>query len=149
MHRLGGASLEALEERGVLAVDGQEEPSPTLARRERELACGDEALLVGEREGDAALESPERGRQAREADDCVEDDVGLGSVEERREVAADLGVLDSALRGEVVELVRARGERAGIELWIGVDDLERLTPDRPRGAENRDPLHDQSVRVSL
>ena len=84
MHRLGGASLEALEERGVLAVDWEKEPSPTLARRQREFAGGDEALLVGECERDSAFERPERGRQAREADDGVEDDVGLGAVEKRR-----------------------------------------------------------------
>jgi hypothetical protein len=61
VHRLGSASLEALKQRGVLAVDGQEEPASTLAGRESELACGDETFLVGQREGDAALERPERG----------------------------------------------------------------------------------------
>ena len=65
------------------------------------------------------------------------------------EVAADLGMLNTTLRGEAVELVRPRGERAGVKLWIGVDDLERLATDRSCGAENRDPLHDQSLRVSL
>ena len=44
----------------MLAVDRQQQASPTLARGERELAGGDEALLVRERERDAALERPER-----------------------------------------------------------------------------------------
>ena len=62
----------------MLAVDRQEQPSPPLLRCERELAGSDEALLVGERERDAALERPERRREAREADDGVQDDVRLG-----------------------------------------------------------------------
>ena len=63
------AALEALVERRVLAVDGQQQAPAPLPRRERELAGGDEALLVRERERDAALERPERRADAREADD--------------------------------------------------------------------------------
>ena len=43
-------------------------------------------------------------------------------------------------------VVRARGERAHLELRIGVDDLERLAPDRAGRAEDGDSLHPQSVR---
>jgi hypothetical protein len=46
------ASLEALEERGVLAVDRQDPAPPPLACGESELSGGDEALLVREREID-------------------------------------------------------------------------------------------------
>ena len=63
MDGLWAAVLEALKERRVLAVDRQQEASPTLLRGERELSGGDEALLVGEREGDAVLEGPQRCRK--------------------------------------------------------------------------------------
>ena len=43
-------------------------PPPALARGERQLAGGDEALLVGERERDAALERPHRPRQPGESE---------------------------------------------------------------------------------
>jgi hypothetical protein len=62
----------------VLAVDGQHEPSSPRPRLAGELAGGDEALLVRERERDAAFERPQRGVDAGEADDRVQDDVGLG-----------------------------------------------------------------------
>ena len=66
----GGISpLEALMERGVLAVDRDQEPSSPLSRAERELAGRDEALLVRERERDAVLERPERRANACESDD--------------------------------------------------------------------------------
>ena len=71
------ASFEALEERRVLAVDGQDPAAAALARSESELPGGDEALLVREREVDAVLERPQRRVDSREADDGVEDDVGL------------------------------------------------------------------------
>src|SRR5439155_6953971 len=54
--RLRQAVLKALEERRVLAVDGQEQPSTPLPRRQRQLARRDEAFLVRERERDTALE---------------------------------------------------------------------------------------------
>jgi hypothetical protein len=59
---LWAAALEALVERRVLAVDRQEEASPTLSSGQCELPRRHEALLVGERERDAALEGPERCR---------------------------------------------------------------------------------------
>ena len=80
--RVGSTSLEALEERRVLAVDRQEQPAAASVGGDGELAGGDEALLVRERERDAALERPERRLDAGEADDRVEDDVRLARVEE-------------------------------------------------------------------
>ena len=61
---------------------GQEPPPSPRLRGERELAGGHEALLVREREVDAALERPERDRQPGESDDGVEHDVGLGPLEQ-------------------------------------------------------------------
>ena len=75
--RARGPALEALEDRGVLAVDGQKQPSSPLPCPEREVAGGDEALLVRERESDAPLERPERRADSGEADDRVEHEVGL------------------------------------------------------------------------
>ena len=85
-----GSAFEALERGGVLAVDRQQPPSAPLASGEREVTGGDEALLVREREVDAALERPDRDRQAREADDRVQDDVRLGAVEQLGQVAPGL-----------------------------------------------------------
>src|ERR1044072_9889847 len=62
------ASFEALVERRVLAVDGQQQPSPMLLRGDGELARCDEALLVRERERDPLLERPERRPDAGESD---------------------------------------------------------------------------------
>ena len=84
------AAFEALEERRVLAVDREQQAAAPLLRGQRELAGGDEALLVRERERDAALERPERRADAREADDRVQDDVRLGALEQLGQVAADL-----------------------------------------------------------
>ena len=57
---------------------------------ERELAGGHEALLVRKPEVDAVLERPERGMDAGEADDGIQDDVRLGPFEQVGQVAADL-----------------------------------------------------------
>ena len=71
------AETRALEERRVLAVDRDQLAPAPLLRRQRELAGGHEALLVRERERDAVLERPHRRREAGEADDGVEHEVGL------------------------------------------------------------------------
>src|SRR5581483_10931260 len=63
------APFEALEGGAVLAVDGEQPAAAPLPGREGELTGGDEALLVREREVDAALERPERDREPGEADD--------------------------------------------------------------------------------
>ncbi len=135
------ASLEALMERGVLTVDREEKPSPTLLCRDRELARCDEALLVRERERDSVLERPERRADAREADDRVQDDVGLAPLEQRDRVAADLDVLERVLGGKPVERRRPRHERTELELRMRADDVDRLTADRPCRAEDRDACH--------
>ena len=134
-------SLEALEERGVLAVDREDAPAAAPLRLECELAGGDEALLVREREVDAVLERPERRVDAGEPDDGVEDDVGLAAVEQLGEVAAHLRVLGR----DAVERRRAGGRGAQLEVGVRLDDLDRLAPDRAGGAEEGNPLHGVSV----
>ena len=74
-----GVPVEALEERGVLAVDRQERASPLPPGRQCEVAGGDEALLVRQGERDSVLERPERRADACEADDGVEHEVGLAA----------------------------------------------------------------------
>src|SRR5205085_11358008 len=124
----GRAVLEALEGGRVLAVDREQTASALLQRRERELAGGHEALLVREREIDAVFERPQRRRQAREPDDCVEDDVWVRPLEQLDQVAADL-----CERRQPVDRLRAGGSRDELELGMRVDDLERLPPDRAGG----------------
>ena len=65
----------------MLAVDRQQSASTPLKRREREVAGRDQALLVREGQVDAVLERPERGRQPRETDNGVQDDVRLRALE--------------------------------------------------------------------
>ena len=143
MNRLGLASFEELEGGGVLRVDGQDPPSPLLPRGRRELAAGDEALLVGEREVDPVLERPERGRQPCEADDRVEDDIRLRAVEELGEVAADL-----RQRGKALDVLGPGRGGHELELGMGADDLERLRADRPGRSEERDALHAEESRTA-
>ena len=130
------AELRALEERRVLAVDRDQLAPAPLLRRERELAGGDEALLVRERERDAVLERPHRRREPGEADDGVQDDVGLGALEQLGRVAADL-----RQRREPVDRRRARRGGDELELGMRVDHLDRLAADRAGRAEQGDPLH--------
>jgi hypothetical protein len=120
----------------VLTVDGDQQPSSTSLRLERELAGSDETLLVGEGEMDTALERPQRRRQPGEADDGVEDEIRLGPVEQLRQVTAYL-----RQRRQALDPLRARGGGTELELGMGVDDLERLAPDRARGAQQRNPFH--------
>ena len=81
----------------MLAVDGKEAAAAAPPRLDRELAAGTQALLGRERQVDTVLERPERGREALEADDRVQDDVRPGAVEQLGDVAADLNVLDAVL----------------------------------------------------
>src|SRR2546425_9206695 len=87
---LGRVALEALKRRRVLAVDREQETAAALPRCERELAGGDEALLDGEGEGDTTLERPDRRVHAGEADDRVQNNVRLRTLEQLGAVAADL-----------------------------------------------------------
>ena len=129
----------------MLGVDGQQQASTPLPRRERELAGRDEALLVRERERDAALERPERRADAGEADDRVQDDVRLRGFEQLGDVATDLRVLDAVLARQLRQVGRAGREGTELELGVPLNDLDRLPADRAGGAEQRYPLHGHSV----
>src|SRR4029077_17281366 len=98
----------------------------------------DEALLVRKREGDPVLQRPERRVDAREADDRVQDEVGLRSLEQLDDVATDLEVLDAEARRDLVERLRAGRQRTQRELGIRGDDLERLAPDGSGRSEQGD-----------
>ena len=137
---LARASLQTLEGGAVLAVDRQQQPSPPLPRRDRELARDDQALLVCERERDSTLERPEGGIEPREPDDGVEDEVGLRPLEQLGQVAADLRE-----RRKIVD--RLRAGRGGDELQLGMrlDDFQRLPPDRAGGPEQRYAFHPVSL----
>ena len=89
-HLCGGGVRKTLVQRRVLRVDREDPAAAALLRCARELTGGDEALLVGERKVDSRLERPERRVHAGEADDGVEDDVRLRTLEQLRRVAADL-----------------------------------------------------------
>ena len=75
----------------MLAVDRDQAASAALLRRQGQVACSDEALLVRERERSPAFERPEGRGQAGEADDRVEDEIWLGPLKQLREVSPDLG----------------------------------------------------------
>jgi hypothetical protein len=125
----------------MLAVDRKEKPSPTLLRGYRELAGRDEALLVRERQRHAALERPQRRANAGEADDGVEHDVGVASLQEHTRISADLDVRDPVLRCEIVQRGRPRLEGAKLELGVRGDDLDRLPADRSCRPEDCDASH--------
>ena len=137
----GVAALEALEERRVLAVDRQQEPSTPLPGCDRELAGRDEALLVRERERHAVLERPDRRAHSGEADHRVQDDVGRAPLEQRDGIAADLDVLDAVLRRQSVEGRRAGLQRAEREIGMRGDDVDRLPADRSGRTEQGDASH--------
>ena len=138
----GRALLEALEERGVLAVDRQR---PSAAARLR-----GESRARRRRRGDSLFASarstpcssrPERRVDAGEPDDRVQHDVGLRPLEQLGEVAADL----LERRVDVVERRRAGRDGAELELRVRLDDLDRLAADRAGGAEEGDAFHGSSV----
>ena len=76
----------------MLGVDGEQQATAPLSRSERKIAGRNEALLVRERERDAALERPERRADTCETDDRIEDDVRPCGVEQLGHVAAHLRV---------------------------------------------------------
>ena len=73
----------------MLAVDGKEEPTAPPPGSDGQIAGRDQALLVRQRERDAALERPQSGSDAREADDRIQDQIGLGGVEELESVTVE------------------------------------------------------------
>ena len=72
---LGRCALEALEDGGVLTVDGQDLHAVFLRRRSDQLAAGDEGLLVGKGDGLPRFDGIHGGQEPGDADDGVEDRV--------------------------------------------------------------------------
>lgn len=70
-------ALQALKNRGVLAVDGQDLHAVLLRRLHDERAARDERFLVRERELLLRAERCERRLEADHADDRIEHDVGF------------------------------------------------------------------------
>ena len=164
---------QELEDRRVLGVDRQDPRLRRLGERGDELAADDEALLVGERQVDPLAEGDDRRPEPGDADDRVQDQVGLGR---RDQVADALGAREDAgvaelgrrpagglgLRerdGDGARLARlrreplpvgGRREPGDLELARARDDVERLLADRAGRAEDEDPLRDRvSVATGL
>jgi hypothetical protein len=133
---LGDPPLEELKRGRMLRVDRQDAALPLLRGGNGEVPRDDEALLVREREVDATLERPHRRRKACKSDDGVQDDVRLGPLEQ-------LGQIPSNLRdrGDAVDRLGARCGGDELEVRVGLDDLERLRPNRSCGPQQGDALH--------
>ena len=154
---------QALVHGAVLAVDGHQLGARRRPQRLHDRAAGDEALLVGQRQPLARLQRGDRDRQPGEADDAVDDDVGVvgqvGQVGDdlgERQRRGDLGPARPVgdgddLRPELVGLGdqhvdrRADAERDDlVAAGLGADDVERLRPDRPRRAGDGDTHRDMA-----
>ncbi len=163
------AARQRLEDRRMLAVDGQQHPAALGQGGEEERAGDHERFLVGEQHELSRPRSGERARQARRAHHRGHHRIGLGKRGDPLERARPGEHLrgDSpgpergpqALRGRLVrhrrparlealalrrELVVARAgrERQDLEaLRVARHDVERALADRSRGAENGQPLH--------
>ena len=73
---LGRRALEALEDGGVLTVDGQDLHAVFFRRRRHQLTAGDQGLLVGKGDGLPRLDGIHGGQEPCDADDGVEDRIG-------------------------------------------------------------------------
>ena len=131
----------------MLAVDRQDAAPLPAPGGEREVACRDEALLVGERQVDPGLERGERGRRPAKPTTAFRTTSGCRGVDETVEgrLACNRDVGDAARGCDPSRLLPtgSGGDGAQLELGMGVDDLERLSADRARGAEKA-TFHTQS-----
>ena len=155
-----------LVQRGVLGVDRDQRRAAPARRVEHERAAGDEALLVRERDVDAGLERGERRVQPGDADARVQHEVGrdLGcepgdairalehaSCEPRARTGRGLAIgegdrVHAMQPGELAELAiaAAGGQGDNLNVREGLDDIEGLTADRARRAEQGEALHEKS-----
>ena len=135
------ARLQALEDRRMLAVDGEQRRGVAGDRILHHVAGRDQSLLVGEREDAALLDRGDRGFQAGGADDRGDGDVSAHSrrlahrvrAARRFDPGSDQRVAERGQAGFVGDhsARRARPDRGGGELGdvaIGGerDDAERL-----------------------
>ena len=165
-HVGSGAGAQALVHGAVFGVDGDDLGSRRRPRPLHHGATGDERLLVGQGQSSARAQRGECHRQAGEAHDAVHDDVGLSGdggqcagarrhVDARGHAGAQVGhhrlVGDGdASRPQSLRLLGQRLDRScGTEchhlvtIGLGIDDLDRLRPDRPRRSDDgdRDTAH--------
>ncbi len=139
-----GAGAQRLVDGGVLRVDGHDLAAAASPLLGDDGTAGDETLLVGQREALAVRQRRERCRQPGEADDRVEDDVGLGQRRERRQrvrrVDAEADTIGRDVEGHGLlreQLLVASGRQCDDAVPVAVrrDDVERLSPDRSRRSE--------------
>ena len=167
--RLFSRAREALEDRIVLAVNGQKLAARIPDGLHQKTAPADDALLVGKKKALARASGRKGGRNARSADHGLHDDIrvgivreagdGLGAAEHLDVTEADRaeglfklhhlrGIRnDRALRtcreADVHQRLHAGAARHGVNaeaLGIARDDVKRRTADAARCAENRDGL---------
>ena len=74
------AAAQALGQRGVLGVDGHDLAG--LRRPQHQRTAGDQRFLVGQRQPGARCQRGQRRSQAQRADQRIEDDVGLGLLDQ-------------------------------------------------------------------
>ena len=94
-HLVRGTGAQRLVDGGVLRVDRHDLAAAVSPLLGDDRPAGDEALLVGQRESLAVRQRRQRGGKAGEADDGVEDDIGLGQRSQRRE---RVGRVDAEVR---------------------------------------------------
>ena len=155
-HALARHALQELEEGRVLGVDRHQARARAGPDRRDQVAAGDEALLVGERDRDAALQRRQRRAQAGGADQRVQHDVGGAGVDQGGEVRvvghrAPAGgggrppdAVGLGLRRHRVHAAPA-GETARLQVGRPVDDLEGLDADRSGASQDEYACHPSSV----
>ena len=172
LHVLAPLAAQALRQARVLRVHGDQALGLALDEVGHELAAHDQALLVRERERLARLQRREGRPEPRRADERVQHHVSLGIAgEPLRRVGADedLGSVDPAQlpaelggglfvghrdegRQELADLtdqqllVRPGRQPDDLEpVRVATDDVQRLRPDRSRGAEDHERTHGARV----
>ena len=143
-HLVRGAGAQRLVDGGVLRVDGHDLAAAASPLLGDDRTAGDETLLVGQREALAVGQRRERRRQAREADDRIEDDVGLGQRRQRRQrvrcVDAEMDAIGRDVEGgrllrEQLLVATRRQRDDAVPVAMRRDDIERLSTDRSRRSE--------------
>ena len=116
---------------------GSSRPPPRLHAASASSPAATRLSLFASASVDAALERPERRRQAREADDGVQDEVRLRARRAARSRSPPTCVSGARPSIGCEPDAAAHSSSPG----CAVDDLERLPADRAGRAEQGDPLH--------
>lgn len=154
---VGSAAAQALGQRGVFGVDRHDLTGPRRPQHQR--TTGDQRFLVGQRQPGTCLERGQRRSQAQRADQRIEDDVGLGLLDQpgggvgsvvgdvadplRRVLVSDGNIGHPGLRTlsqQRVQMGAASGQPDYLEtVRIVGDDLKRLGADRAGTAQHHHP----------